>query len=748
MKPYKKSFVEHLIYIFLFYSFLGLAINQSFIPLAQAQTSTQATTDQTSDQVKEAEQKARDIVWKISNRPGYWGTAFAIAPNLFITNFHVIEGLFLDSDFNSVPDITLSHSSGKSLSFKKIIKVSARMDLALIETHEETNHYLTIPVQGDFEDPLSDELFIIAYPDKGQLTKIKQIGQVKKFPYKYMFATNQSILEGSSGSPVFNKYGQLVGVVFSAVANIVALIKIQHVSEFIHQSLNSLDCSTINLKTCIQQEVANLHLLAEASDIQAQLKLGSMYDYAYTVQKDDVASFYWTEQAAKQGDASAQYFLAKRYEIQKNDEMYFYWLEQVAKQGFVPAQYVFKHLLFTQEEETSYPAYHGDTPLHHATRNGQISQVKNLMTSGIDPNLKDGVGDTALHDATANGHKDIVEFLIARGANPKSQNDYRELPLHYMAQYGQKSVADILLSGAKTLNQKDRSGNTPLHNATYNGHKDIVKILIASGAKLYLKNLQGLTALHLAAKNGHKDTVEVLIASGAKLHLKDDKLNTALHLAAKNGHKDTVEVLIASGADLNLKNDTHDTALHLVAQNGHKDIVEILIVSGANYFTDHIYNTALLDATENGHKDIVKILIANGADPKSHNVFGWRPLHYAAQNGYQDIVKILITNGVDPNAKNISKNTALHLATKNGHQDTVEFLIVNGADLNIRNKHGWTALHFVAQHGDQDIAEMLITSGIDPYIKTSYPPRTALRIAIEFEQESFVQFLHSKGILY
>lgn len=58
----------------------------------------------------------------------------------------------------------------------------------------------------------------------------------------------------------------------------------------------------------------------------------------------------------------------------------------------------------------------GCTPLHYASRNGELETVKFLVGKGADIYAKRGTdGCKALHIAALGGHKDVVEFFLDRG---------------------------------------------------------------------------------------------------------------------------------------------------------------------------------------------------------------------------------------------------------------------------------------------------------------------------------------------
>jgi ankyrin repeat protein len=53
--------------------------------------------------------------------------------------------------------------------------------------------------------------------------------------------------------------------------------------------------------------------------------------------------------------------------------------------------------------------------LHEAARRGDMSQVRNLVESGTDPNLLDDNKKTALQHAVENQHFGVAEYLLRRG---------------------------------------------------------------------------------------------------------------------------------------------------------------------------------------------------------------------------------------------------------------------------------------------------------------------------------------------
>lgn len=116
--------------------------------------------------------------------------------------------------------------------------------------------------------------------------------------------------------------------------------------------------------------------------------------------------------------------------------------------------------------------------LFNASRDGNLSRVRELLQNGVDPNAyKDQFGRSPLWDASWKGHAQIVRDLLNAGA---------------------------------IVDAAHNDGRTPLRVAAYNGHLDVVKVLLHAGADLELKANDGKTALDLAKVNRRQPTVDFL----------------------------------------------------------------------------------------------------------------------------------------------------------------------------------------------------------------------------------------------
>ena len=275
-------------------------------------------------------------VWKISNNNGR-GTAFAIGPNQFITNFHVVE--YFLKDKNSIKYVTLSQEGRDSkIQIKRVVAFSALYDLAFLETEENVTDYLSIAGSSVEQ---SEKLSVFGYPG-GVLKNLKKIGSVlDEDSYSYTLPVNYSKLGGLSGSPVLNEKGEVVGVLFLANMNIAIAIKAKFLQEFI-AGKEATNCSHMRVKICLQKSIEAIKNLSDAGGAYVQYTLAGMYLKGIGVEKDEEKASEWYEKSAKLNYAPAQYNLALMYfnglGVEKDEEKAFEWYEKSAKLNYAPAQ--------------------------------------------------------------------------------------------------------------------------------------------------------------------------------------------------------------------------------------------------------------------------------------------------------------------------------------------------------------------------------------------------------------------------
>jgi hypothetical protein len=137
------------------------------------------------------------------------------------------------------------------------------------------------------------------------------------------------------------------------------------------------------------------------------------------------------------------------------------------------------------------------TPLHSAAGTGNLEEVQNLLTAGVNVNAADIFGNTPLHWAVSGcfayeyvddfyypqcnvqaAHTRIAVLLINGGANPNATNNEQETPLHWAAGFGGNETVAVLLNKGVDVNAKNMYDETPLDYAY--GAEDEVKAKLIS----------------------------------------------------------------------------------------------------------------------------------------------------------------------------------------------------------------------------------------------------------------------------
>lgn len=144
---------------------------------------------------------------------GKKGTGFNIDKNgLIITNAHVVE---------NTKQVTV-HFKNEGSFIGKVISKNAEIDLAIIDIDAQKLPTLVLSLDEDWEHGVGEKIIFIGNPlsytqiaNEGTVTD-KVTLQDWKVP---VMVIDAPIYKGNSGSPVINKNGKVIGIIFATITS-------------------------------------------------------------------------------------------------------------------------------------------------------------------------------------------------------------------------------------------------------------------------------------------------------------------------------------------------------------------------------------------------------------------------------------------------------------------------------------------------------------------------------------------------
>ncbi|XP_071517858.1 uncharacterized protein [Panulirus ornatus] len=202
-----------------------------------------------------------------------------------------------------------------------------------------------------------------------------------------------------------------------------------------------------------------------------------------------------------------------------------------------------------------------DVQLMDIAARASFDEMRNLLKTGVDPNMKNHDGLTALHQCCIDGSLEMVSLLLKYGAEVNITDQDLWTPLHAAATCGHFKIVTTLVKAGANLTAINGDGDMPhdisedevtvqyLENEMtkrgitqdviqktrqepYNVMlKDINKIL-TTGGDFNQPLDRGSTFLHVAIANGFNDIVKLLKENKASLTVRDEDGWEPIHAAA------------------------------------------------------------------------------------------------------------------------------------------------------------------------------------------------------------------------
>ena len=160
--------------------------------------------------------------------------------------------------------------------------------------------------------------------------------------------------------------------------------------------------------------------------------------------------------------------------------------------------------------------------LFDAIKSSNIVMVKDILNSGINPNIRKGYTiplNYAIQRASNYKYENayilydhmikIVELLLEHGADPNFGTIEGNTALMHASMVNEKEIVNLLLNNGADPNLKDNDGDTALINAAVDSrNREIVEILLNAGADPTIKNNEGKTAYDIAIEDGMDEYAE------------------------------------------------------------------------------------------------------------------------------------------------------------------------------------------------------------------------------------------------
>jgi len=400
----------------------------------------------------------------------------------------------------------------------------------------------------------------------------------------------------------------------------------------------------------------------------------------------------------------------------------------------------------------------------------KITELQNLIESGIDPDKCEFEHLPALNYAIKHKKLTVIQTLLSYGADINHTDCFGCKPLDYALKNEDNVTIELLLRyGAVDTENKFPHIEQSFHEAdifeaALTGNLHALTHYHQLGANLHELRANKTSLLHLCIDGNNPKLLIYLLNKGVNIDLADKSGTSALILAAMdNARHKTLRILMKRNATLDQRNHRHTSALTMAIKRFNVQAAIMLINRGANVNIRDGVDTplalthkALIQTSHkplvNELRDLETLLIAKGAHVNySDENLHWSPLMLTASH-YQDEqsmkqLKLLIKLGANLDQRDKNERTALMIAASLGRIDALEYLIKFNAELNGYDKFGWTALMLAIYYNQKKVVTTLLIAGADVNLNTK-KGLTALKVAIDNERAALIPILKDYGAVF
>ncbi|WP_145857561.1 S1 family peptidase [Pedobacter suwonensis] len=148
-------------------------------------------------------------------------SGYVIDPSgIVVTNYHVAAMYANISDGNKPLGLTVRMANGKIYAVKSVLACSKTNDLAIIKLATDGEKIPALPLAQ--AGKVGDDVYVLGHPkgmhyffSKGIVTNkyMEEAGEINKKFFREMMAISADYATGSSGGPVMDSYGNVIGTV-------------------------------------------------------------------------------------------------------------------------------------------------------------------------------------------------------------------------------------------------------------------------------------------------------------------------------------------------------------------------------------------------------------------------------------------------------------------------------------------------------------------------------------------------------
>ncbi|MCD8182976.1 MAG: trypsin-like peptidase domain-containing protein [Bacteroides sp.] len=157
------------------------------------------------------DQNIYKLVYKVSHAGGFGNCFYLKAHNLFVTNYHVVNG------FHTVT----IRDNDRNPYLAKVVLVNSSLNIALLSAEGDFSSLPELNLAADDSLAIGGKVSVVGYPygmpftvTEGSVSSPKQL-----MNGKYYIQTDAAVNPGNSGGPIFNENNEVVGVTVSKFSN-------------------------------------------------------------------------------------------------------------------------------------------------------------------------------------------------------------------------------------------------------------------------------------------------------------------------------------------------------------------------------------------------------------------------------------------------------------------------------------------------------------------------------------------------